>query len=88
MAERARFFEATHSIDYNTLTIDTFDWSRWKVDETRRRYFARTHEEIGAKLMLDQGRLPNLWPGHGAVYIPEEITLFFASRFRRVYPLL
>jgi hypothetical protein len=88
MAERARFFDATDVIDYNTLTINTFDWSHWKMEETRRRYFARTHEEFGAKLMLDQGRLPNLWPGHGAVYIPEEISLFFAPRFRRVYPLL
>ena len=49
MAERARVFDATDSIDYNTLTIDTFDWSRWKVEETRRRYIARTYEEIGTK---------------------------------------
>jgi hypothetical protein len=38
MAERAGIFDPVDPIDYRSLSSDTFNWTLWIEQETRRRY--------------------------------------------------
>ena len=88
MAERAKIFDSANSIDYNKLSVDTFHWGRWMEEETSRRYFNRKHTGVAAQLILRQGCVPDLLPGHVGLCLPEKIAILFTSCFRRASSLL
>ena len=89
MAERAGIFDSVDSIDYTSLTMDTFDWPKWIEQETRRRYVIfrdKSHSRGGTD--VSKVGLPDPLSRYGTLYLSREVTFILTAQLPRRSALL